>query len=122
MKEKNELTPEMRDPKTIWTDPTTTKAVKMQHLYDLSCNLSRRSPSEAIAYRSVSISYFCDERYVHEDMVAWFFREPKEGPDRPIKRVGAGDQQGQGKEDRGKKRKVRGTRKIDVGSMLDSFT
>lgn len=114
--------PKERNPMSIWLDPTLTKAHKMLLLYDLCSELLHQPPVKAAERLSTSVTYVCTEWFTPNDSIAWFFREPKEGLTPPTKHHTDEEQPGGRKADSNKKRKIREVKKIDVASLLNTFS
>jgi hypothetical protein len=105
----------------IWADRTTTKTQKMERQYQLSRKLSQ-SPSTALnPERSISIRYYPDEWLVEEDKVLWYCRELGDSVTQSVKRSVFADQRDDRNSSGSKKRKVRDDKRMDVGSILNSF-
>jgi hypothetical protein len=114
---------------SIWQDRGTTKAQKIQQIYDHSHELSRKSRTELSPYQSVSMSYIRGQglqAHNEEGKVAWYHRELEQNAicsttqpgieDRPKEKSNVGEGSHH------KKRKVREGKGIDVGSLLSSFS
>jgi hypothetical protein len=114
---------------SIWQDRGTTKAQKMQQIYDHSHELSRKSRTELSPYQSVSMSYIRGQvlqAHNEEGKVAWYHRELEQNATDSITHPGTQDGLKHKYNVRvgshNKKRKVREGKAMDVGSLLGSFT
>jgi hypothetical protein len=86
-------------------------------LYDISLEISKNVPTGDRTYQSLSMQYTQHNKTGLAGEPAWFIRELKDEPVRPMKRV----QEDKSRLD-GKRRKVRDDKKVDMGSLLGSFT
>lgn len=110
-----------RTPADIWNDRGSEGATKMRQLYDLSLTISQETP-QVHTYRSLAMTYDSKNRSTLSGSVRWFFRELKDVPGKVIKRPQEERNQEEKRENHGKKRKVRDNKKVDVNSLLGSFS
>jgi hypothetical protein len=120
---------DMIDASLIWSDDYTTKAQKMEQLYEHLPQLSWNSQMELSLYRSVSMSYSREEgRHCHfqDGGVAWYHRELEQNATYSITHSEIEnrlkDKSDVEEGSHHKKRKVREGKGIDVGSLLGSFS
>ncbi|KAF1946718.1 hypothetical protein EJ02DRAFT_366921 [Clathrospora elynae] len=112
-------------PELMWADTQTTKAQKIQLLYDLSNGLAQPPPTiKPDIHRSVSVSLVCKGRAIQDNTVAWFSRDLSKAKSLLAKRpMNGGDLQDEKRHDASnKKRRARDVKKVDVGSLLGTFT
>ena len=109
-----------RNPAAIWDDHGIEGASKMRRLYDLALEISQETCEEN-TYRSLAMAYGSKNRSTLSGSIKWFFRESRDVPGQVIKRLQSNKHQDEGTESRGKKRKLRDNRKVDVMSLLGNF-
>ncbi|CAG5148096.1 uncharacterized protein ALTATR162_LOCUS2149 [Alternaria atra] len=102
---------------SVWGTSDTSRAFDMRRLYDISLEISKNVPTGDRTYQSLSMQYTQHNKTGLAGEPAWFIRELKDQPVRPMKRV----QEDKSRLD-GKRRKVRDDKKVDMGSLLGSFT
>ncbi|KAF1843753.1 uncharacterized protein K460DRAFT_288132 [Cucurbitaria berberidis CBS 394.84] len=114
--------PDEQSPMSIWVNPKITKAHKMKLLYNLCIEHLQQPLITENPQSSISVTYVCSEWFTQDDSIAWFFREFKEGKTQPTKRHKDQDQHDEKNPDSNKKRKIRQVKKMDVGSLLNTFS
>ena len=92
----------------------------MRRLYDLSLEISQEICEED-AYRSLAMTYGSKNRSTLSGSVKWFFREPRDVSGQVITLSQSNKHQNKRIEGRGKKRKLRDNKKVDVMSLLGNF-
>ncbi|KAI8939665.1 hypothetical protein NX059_003423 [Plenodomus lindquistii] len=110
-----------KTPRQIWIDPKITKVTQMQMLYDLATKLAQGSTATADPKSRVSLSYGWPQRNAQAKEVSWFFRNRKQDAGLASKRSSDALSLQQKTAEPDKKRKMRGSKKADIGSLLDLF-
>ncbi|KAH7378765.1 hypothetical protein BKA66DRAFT_142475 [Pyrenochaeta sp. MPI-SDFR-AT-0127] len=111
------------NPYSMWADSNATTSSKLEKIYNISGKLLRTPVLDGPADLSVSVTYAGDRTCSPLDHVTWYFRDPEKENLHLTKRIG--ENQGQdhrGSGDTNKKRKVRQNKKVEVGSLLGTFT
>lgn len=113
------MSDDQQRPNSIWKDSNVTKARKIQQLYQIASGFAQASDTSTDSSRTLTLSYVCNERSLQERSLAWFFRRPTDMITQSmVKRAVGEEEQGNSVD---KRRKVRATKKVDVGSLLGAF-
>ena len=119
--EQRGLSPSTFDPQSIWVTSYTTSTRKMQQLYDLTKILEQTSNDSMAEARSVSLAYGGWANRSMYEATAWFIQDQQpqisEGPraEQPVAST-------PGRASNvSKKRKIRTTKQMVVGSFLGAF-
>ncbi|OAK95068.1 hypothetical protein IQ06DRAFT_232421 [Phaeosphaeriaceae sp. SRC1lsM3a] len=119
--EQRGLSPSAFDPQSIWTKSYTTRTRKIQQLYDLTKVLQRTSGESAEEYRSLSLTYGgWANRSIYE-ATAWFIRDFLQEVSECSKAEKTVANAPKRDGNVAKKRKIRTTKQMDVGSFLGAF-
>jgi hypothetical protein len=108
--------------KSVWEDKKTAMTSKMRQLYDLTTLSSQASSTQVPEYPSVSVSYLCRQTIGIDAPTIWFYRELEKPLGQSSKRPEKMTLSGGAREGPEKKRKVRDAKKMDVGSLLGTFS
>ncbi|KAH7393904.1 hypothetical protein DE146DRAFT_757385 [Phaeosphaeria sp. MPI-PUGE-AT-0046c] len=115
------LSPSAFDPQSIWIKSYLTSTRKIQQLYNLTKVLDQTSRVSAEEDRSVSLTYGgWANRSIYE-ATAWFIRDYRQEVSENSKAKQPATSSTKGEGNLAKKRKIRPTKQMDVGSFLGAF-